>query len=291
MEWIYPPRVVPFMRKWFLVYFIGIFAFALVPKIYAQSDSVLLTLHFIAPSYGYGFTTTVTDRHGNNLPGTYHSGSVYIISDTSIIIPKADSINIQFGSAGVGFIIDSSARLIRNLTVGQEGDVDGNTGYGGQPGGGSWQYSVKMDSICFSRVGSAIVVAPTVLKGTYSWMAFWGSDYDVFYTELGGANGSGTQSDTLSIELSPVVSSVFSAKPAGPQNLSVAMDNEGFYTATFSPEPVERHLEVMNLLGRKIATLPIYSDCSSMHLPELILPPGLYFARLGNEIAKFVVMQ
>ncbi len=269
----------------------GIFTFSFVSRTQAQSDSVVLTLHFATPMSTYGFITMVANIHDSIWYGPYYSGSIDLRIDTSIVIPMDDSINIRIGKSDVECFIDSSAGLLRNLAFLCQGSVGGTTGSAGEAGSGLWQDTIKIDSSAFSRAGSAIIVSPSVIEGTYSWEAYWTSDPFLYPKEGGGEFGNGAQEDTLSMELSPAVSSVFSAKTLEPQEFSIAMDGEGFCIATFSPKPMERQLDLVSLLGSKMISIPIYSECSSMQLPEAILPPGLYFARLGNEIAKFIVMQ
>jgi hypothetical protein len=48
-------------------------------------------------------------------------------------------------------------------------------------------------------------------------------------------------------------------------------------------------LTILDLLGRVVITRLLTSDENSLQIPNAMLPPGYYFARLGDEVAKFVV--
>jgi hypothetical protein len=48
-------------------------------------------------------------------------------------------------------------------------------------------------------------------------------------------------------------------------------------------------IEVLDLLSRVVAVIPIRTDDLTMDATIPQLPPGCYFARLGDQVAKFVV--
>ncbi len=274
-----------------LLYYASI-TFSLASNVWAQNDSVLLTLHFVAPTYQYAFTTAGYDHHGNQINGVYNEGAIPLRIDTSIIVPSKDSVSVNLNSFNQGelmisFFIDSSEMLIGNLDF-ETSEIKTDTDIYG-PGSTQRIYKVTIDSVRFTLEGSSVVVLATIVEGEYAWNVFYGSNTP-FYMETGGCNSSGTQIDTLSMELSPVNSLVSSPKASGAQGFSIMPDNKGFYEATFNPTPTERELDVMNLLGSKVISLPVCSESSSIRLP-MEIPTGFYFARLGNEVAKFVVTQ
>ncbi len=268
-----------------LVYTFSIFSIA-----HAQSGSEVLSIHFEAPIQSYGFTTTVLIPHsGTSFSGTYHSGQEQLSLDTSLPIQVSDSIHISFENYLLNVIIDSSFNLIKTLSLEDTGIGGGTIGYDDQAGGGLWRYYAVVDSVSFIKDSSSLIISTIPVPAMYYTYAFWGSvNYED--DEQGSESSSGFQIDTLSLKISTLNSLVSSLKTSGSQKLSVALDNEGFYEATFNPTPTERELDVMNLLGSKVISLPIYSESSSIRLLTGI-HPGFYFARLGNEIAKFVVTQ
>lgn len=261
----------------------------------AQNDSLLLRLRFTAKGYPYNFTTTVTDRHGDTLQGTEYSGAVFLHLDTTLIVPIRDSVNIitgpssppenPYGPSSVSFRIDSLGKFLRSVTFQQDGTVGGSTGYGGQPGFGFWQYKVVFDSIDYQSNGRAVSIS-TLDSGNYSWMASWGSESNFFYTEIGGQNGSGIEEDSLSIELSPYQASV--TPSIREVCLFSVIANNGSLTASFAASDLNKKLEIEDLLGRVITSFNLLARQTQFR-STVFLPPGLYFARLGDQMAKFVV--
>ncbi|MDP4198720.1 MAG: hypothetical protein Q8922_13870 [Bacteroidota bacterium] len=60
-------------------------------------------------------------------------------------------------------------------------------------------------------------------------------------------------------------------------------------TIAFEKSHAWRTLEILNLIGRNVGGFPIPPDCEQIQIRIADLPPGCYFARIGNQFAKFVV--
>ncbi|HEX5317209.1 MAG TPA: hypothetical protein VFX22_11215, partial [Candidatus Kapabacteria bacterium] len=56
-----------------------------------------------------------------------------------------------------------------------------------------------------------------------------------------------------------------------------------------SPAHFNRRLEIFNTLSRKVADEVVLAGSLSLDHRISSLPPGCYFARLGDEVAKFIV--
>ncbi len=262
-----------------------VYTFSLLTVAQAQSGNELLVLHLAAPIEQYMFTVA----WGSHIGYTY-SGTMSLNVDTTVSIRFQDTINVSVGSYSIAFIIDSIHSQILKVRVKNTGPVGGYIGYYDEPGSGSWFYVADIDSIKYDRMNSAIEILPTIAEATDTVQAAWASsipfgsnDY-----EFGGNGWNGMEYDTISMELSPLNSSVSNAKPAI-QNLSVQYDPNGLWKAYLSPGLTERELDVMNIVGANIMTIRIPSGLSSIPLPS-ILSNGIYFVRVGNEMAKFVVM-
>ncbi|HEY3876379.1 MAG TPA: sialidase family protein [Candidatus Kapabacteria bacterium] len=60
-------------------------------------------------------------------------------------------------------------------------------------------------------------------------------------------------------------------------------------TFTMQPMAGARSIEVLDLLGRSVISVPVGSGMSNAKLPDAELRSGTYFARLGTAVAKFAV--
>jgi hypothetical protein len=60
-------------------------------------------------------------------------------------------------------------------------------------------------------------------------------------------------------------------------------------TFTMPPASEARSIQILDVLGRTCASLPIAPSSSSGSLATDILRPGTYFAQLGESVVKFVI--
>ena len=101
-------------------------------------------------------------------------------------------------------------------------------------------------------------------------------------------NGTTTCSDTGSIADSLFLQIKPSALGVRNSNLSPRIEflDNGIQLFKFAYSSEARGLEICNTIGEIVSRTSI-SPTSTFE--ELSLPPGLYFARLGDQVAKFVV--
>jgi photosystem II stability/assembly factor-like uncharacterized protein len=59
----------------------------------------------------------------------------------------------------------------------------------------------------------------------------------------------------------------------------------------FAPSTNDRSAFIYDLLGRSMGAVPVSSETSSLILDTTNLPPGIYWCRLGNETAEFVIVR
>lgn len=99
----------------------------------------------------------------------------------------------------------------------------------------------------------------------------------------GSCTETGTALDTLALKIIPISSAVSNstAKP----HFKLSLNGEQV-TCGFQISNETRRLELSDLLGRTQAIL-IPPGISSLHITSL--PHGCYFARLGNEVGKFII--
>jgi len=87
----------------------------------------------------------------------------------------------------------------------------------------------------------------------------------------GGGNGV--------VATAPAASTTFSAAANG---------NEIIFTAPTAPE--QRTIQIMDILGRVCASVSLSSGAHTGTLPMNELRAGGYFARLGNQVVKFTIL-
>jgi hypothetical protein len=98
-------------------------------------------------------------------------------------------------------------------------------------------------------------------------------------------------SDTISIEIIPnSYLDVTEARPSQ-ENSAISIREQGsdLFVRVSDIRTDTHTLEIYDLLGRNATKVDIPSAAEFVELPTAPLPPGLYFARLGNQVAKFVV--
>jgi len=104
-----------------------------------------------------------------------------------------------------------------------------------------------------------------------------------------GTSADGSTNVLLKIQLPPVVGGGVST-PQLLDDFHVASNGAGLiFIAT--PVSEARNIEILDLLGRDCASLMLAAMSARAELRPGQLRPGSYFARLGNEIAKFSVWQ
>jgi hypothetical protein len=107
----------------------------------------------------------------------------------------------------------------------------------------------------------------------------------------GSCDDSGKVMDSITIEIIPdgylSVSQLGTLSEARP--LAIVGQGTESVLCTFSSSENIRMLEIYDLLGRNSAIIPIPSGAEYFQFPIVSLPPGCYFARLGDQVAKFVV--
>ncbi|HZK77241.1 MAG TPA: hypothetical protein VFD13_10060 [Candidatus Kapabacteria bacterium] len=106
---------------------------------------------------------------------------------------------------------------------------------------------------------------------------------------VSGASADGSTNVLLKIDLPPLP--INEVSPPLSENDFRAASNGSIisFTAAAAAEP--RSIEILDVLGRKCASVPLAAMSTSSELANGKLRPGNYFARLGNQIVKFAVGQ
>ena len=106
----------------------------------------------------------------------------------------------------------------------------------------------------------------------------------------GTCNSGGQTIDSVLLEITPKSGASINSSIEPNTKTTLASVAEGISEfLRFLPSDIERQLRIYNMLGSTQLQARIASGVSQFECPSGKLPPGCYFARLGDQLAKFVV--
>jgi hypothetical protein len=258
--------------------FIPVFVVLLPVAAIAQTDSMTVHFHLWGSSIPYWFTTMITEE-GKMRTG-YHSGEMPVQAEFSVKQVLQDSFFYLWNppNSGIAFIIDTQQRVIKGLrTTSQVNYTDHPRGFVGCQ---IWYQEIPMTTNTNSFITQG------KCTGEYNISAAYYNNY------LGGAeqgqwDSSGVVTDSVLIEVSYVPKSMALAKRTDMVRKYLYFDN---YSSSlfFEHSNFYRIIEITNPAGGNAKRIDITPNIESISVG--LLPPGCYFARLGTEVAKFVVM-
>ncbi len=246
----------------------------------AQIDStyqVILSSRVSAPYTEYVHEFQFGQASDYTSPQIWHFQCTDTI--TSIVF---DSVRIHNqndpGTTFLWFEVDDRTQFLRGFKLRSSNHAAGIT--------------MSVDSLPFVRRSSMLI---EVIQGVYS-CHYHVSGYSYFTIPRPGQGfaeftdrGDSIAPDTISLSITRIASNALVlAKPLDPQRLTLSPKNQ-FIEATFESADDERSMVLTDLLGIKMASFNILPGSSHELFPASQLPPGCYFARLGDQIAKFVV--
>ena len=250
----------------------------------AQTDSSVLTFHFRGQRHDYGFSTVINTM-GVVTTG-YQAGRVASLLDIYAYAWKKDSTYLltQDTTNPISFEVDAAAGLLRHVELFINSSASSANTF----------YRVKMDSIPFKRVKGDFVVTKQMHAGDYTWTVIYDNenprlDPPGYDPETGSQSDAGEEVDTLDMQMAPILhAAVQQMGDASVQMLSVIYDGNRA-TIQCPPADFERTVEILDLQGRTVAGLQLSANESVATLSTSGKPVGLYFARLGSQVAKFMV--
>ncbi len=180
----------------------------------------------------------------------------------------------QPGHPNPSFTIDSTNHEILNITLYVAQDIDGP----GANSGGEDLLEVNFPPVHYTFVGNQIIAE----AGVYECQYFFSSVLQSFINGTTTCSDTGSIADTLFFQIKPSTLEVSNS------NLSTRIEfiDNGTQLLEFAPSFEARGLEIYNTVGNIVFRSSISPTSST---EELLLPPGCYFARLGDQVAKFVV--
>lgn len=197
---------------------------------------------------------------------------------------------------GVTFSVDVDTvnRCFRNLSLYSTYayGAEGQCANGGGWGGGTNNLNARLDVLNYQD-SLGILSA----HGVYAMSVDFSASYYCNVGISGHEAWNGTCKDrmqvvdTISIRIVP--SSYLSVPPQGlmieTRDIAIRAQGTESLLCTFPLSEYPSVLKIYDFLGRTIEVVPIPISTAYLELPTASLSPGCYFARLGDQVAKFVV--
>jgi hypothetical protein len=270
-------KIVGFNMK-FVPHWITIAALSIVSTTaHAQIDSNAIVTFYCSPqSGGCEFQFSGGVEHGCDGSG---SASLSVSFDSSFRFCDRGKGGRYQGYGNPQFEIDSLNGMIVNLSFGKFKDIF----YAGGPlATGYCSIKLSFSSLPYTKRGNNIIVALDL----YPCAMRFGT-YQTYGTHCsGGCSDSAFMMDSLYLVIRPEVLSI-PAQDVPSTHLAIH-SNATNPIIIFEQDCVPRVLEVYDLRGLSVKNFQVPPKDYSF---VTHFSPGCYFARLGNEVAKFVVTE
>ncbi len=261
---------------------------------WAQSDSVLVRFSALGGRYSKDIIPTFKDQFGNTIDCPCGRFTAYLGSHCeflqsgdcihSFITGNVDTISYVFDTSYYGWsffaIVDHSKGQFRQVAFSEAINYI-HDGY-------EFSSEFSFDSVPLTQISTILALGrfPAVYHGSAASKCDpgWGGAgcYGSFDTSV-------QETDSLYIQISPYSATVLNSTPIRDSTLHLVWDAATrSISAHFPNSNSQRVLEICDLLGRIKERIIIPSELESTQLRST-LPPACYFARLGDQVAKFLV--
>ncbi len=255
------------------------------PDIVLSQSTIIFHSHALLP--GTSFYSREHPNDPYNIDTSWPSAYEVSVDDT-ISLMLSDTIDVLAKnslvrrSADVRFVIDSASSLIRNLHISDTVRDDNG-------GPHDTMFSIVVDSASFVRFqDSTILVRSEAFYSSYSLSSYAYTQYSGGGVITTGASGSGVAIDTIYLWIFPPGTDAVPAVSAPQQSyLRISYLPSVVAKVSFGPVEQSRWLAIVDYLGRTTERVFVRANQTEVEIGSL--PPGLYFARLGDQVAKFVV--
>jgi hypothetical protein len=258
----------------------------------AQSDSLLVIVHFVGQNHSSSVSTTES-IDTNHFPGpsifvdlpsiadfTFNSEGGNTITDSTIYY-LSDTTSFQWRNF---FSIDSANSNFCSIRISL--NYQGPNDYDNEFNNTSGEYTILFDSIPWK--GNANELIKGYFPAHYTVNLFTFGEYGGG-TYTGYSDSAGMEEDSLYIEINPSSSGVHSSQSVVASELHLLWSNTSNALSVILPLSYQSStLEICDFLGRATMSITVPGGAESLELPNN-LSPGCYFARLGDQVAKFVV--
>jgi hypothetical protein len=261
-----------------IVGFASLLILGLSSSVRAQSiadTSIVIYVGHIVESYNY--PVFYTDSHSSS--GWEETGSL-----TAGVYITVRSLISSYPTIPT-LTLDTGKRLIPSLYFEDSVIHAANRIVYGPPDGGEF-IAIRFDSIPYVQDSVGDIFA----RGLYRAKVTFRSNRHLGMRDWmynGSCSKYDTVFDSVSIQIIPSSSLAVNSETGLNRQFSVRFVGSSMMI-TCDLGPIARPLEIIDAMGRCSCPLTIPAGQSSVNI-ENELSPGLYFARLGNQVAKFVV--
>ncbi|MDP4198719.1 MAG: hypothetical protein Q8922_13865 [Bacteroidota bacterium] len=256
------------------------------PRSMAQTDSLHIHFRLQGATTYYSFQTTIA-APGGPYSGSTHSGSINTDLDTRFVLPRTNSVCLNCGDVnGLSFTIDPVNRQITGLLVKYQ--MVEYMGYGVTV----TNYQIQFPALAYTEQGSKINAGSQYCKATSDtlWAMYESSTPNGMETGSWGLRSTPTDSLGLEIITTPGSADVNAAIAAPNQSLAVWSDVVGNSLQVLLPSSATaEELDLIDMMGRTVLRLRVPPGNSELDVSLAQIPSGCYFARMGTQVAKFVV--
>ena len=192
---------------------------------------------------------------------------------------------------GVTLSVDTVNKCFRNLLFSSSNSygAQGECAQAGGFGDGTSALDARLDSLAYED-SSGVLSAHGVQAMSYKLSSRY-SCLAGHQSWNGACEVSGKQVDTISMRIIPngYLSVPQPLPVSGMSSLAIRVQVMESALCTFPVSEYPSTLKIYDLLGRIAAVVSIPISTDYLELPTASLSPGCYFARLDNQVAKFVV--
>jgi hypothetical protein len=186
-------------------------------------------------------------------------------------------------SSNPTFQIDTIRNEITNLGCSAQMPIFDDYARGAD---GESQITLVFSPIPFHFVGKTLEIIPGVYPAVYYFSASVRNG-NIHGGCTGVCSDNDSIIDSVFLQISPANSFVSNFPE---QNIPFRITSDGaneFFS--FNPSPNVMNIDIFNTLGMVVSTISLSQSETWHEVPFNQLPPGIYFARLGDQVAKFVV--
>jgi hypothetical protein len=225
-----------------------------------------------------------------NLPAHLCFGlpnSFKIVSDTAVEFKGGAMVGSMITEFSIQFSIDTNHKVFRHLQISEQGFLNSECRICDVGGAGEY-LSVQLDSLPYYD-SSGIKVSNGVIQG-YGFSAGVQCTNGGHYLCAGNCYGN-NDTVALPIRMMIIPNSFLSVSEmrSGTPSFVILDQGMGRILCSFNHQMNDKRLGVYDFLGRQVELLFISSGAESVELPTSSFIPGCYFARLGGQLAKFIV--
>ena len=232
-------------------------------------------------------------------PNEYSANPLGVVRiDTTFRFSSNDSIHLNDGIMSADLVLDSITKTFRGFVL--SSNCSSKSSYPNNDNSCySWPiqcYGYEQSAILFRMTSDSVPYADSAgmisTTGVFDMPYSISAQYECLeghQTWTGSCLDSGTLADTLDIRIVPNAFSRVSFREQAVTRVTLLDPTSDLVLCSVPFSKDASVVEIFNLLGKKISLISIRSREYGLEALTPDLPPGCYFARLGDQVAKFII--